>query len=89
MLTLTFQGQIIHGSTRLDETDTIESQSLFYLLKQRRYRRKTVLVKFDLLASGDLNFDLSLKMTEVVSKYFFSNFRTPFSVLLYDAHESR
>ena len=33
----------------------------YYLLKQRRYRRKTILVNFDLLTSGDLNFDLSLK----------------------------
>ena len=37
-------------------------------LKQRRYRRKIILVKFDLLTSSDLNFDLSLKMTEVVSQ---------------------
>ena len=65
---LTFQYQIIHNSTRLDETNTIELQSLFYLLKQRRYRRKPILVKFDLLTSGDLNFDLNLKMTEVVSE---------------------
>ena len=67
-MTLTFQGQIMHGSTRLDETNTIESQSLFYLLKQKRYCRKTILVKFDLLTSGDLNFDLGLKMTEVASE---------------------
>ena len=89
LLTLTFQCQIIHGSTRLDETNTIESQSLFYLLKQRRYRRQTILVKFDLLTSGDLNFDLSLKMTEVVSECFLPCFRMPFSVLFYDAQEPR
>ena len=76
ILTLTFQGQIIHGSTRLDETNTIGSQSLFYLLKQRRYRRNTIFVKFDLLTSGDFNFDLSLKMTEVVSAWFLPSFRT-------------
>ena len=53
------------------------SQSLFHLLKQR-HRRRTILVKFDLLTSGDLNFDLSLKMTQVVSECFFPSFRTPF-----------
>ena len=87
-MTLTFQSQIIHGSTRLDETNTIESESLFYLLKQR-HRRKTILVKFDFLTSGDLNFDPRLKMSEVVSESFFPSFRTPFSVLFYDAQEPR
>ena len=37
------------------------------------------------LTSGDLNFDLSLKMTKVVSEWFFQSFRTTFSVLFYDA----
>ena len=32
------------------------------------------------LCTGDLNFDLSLKMIEVVSEWFFPSFRTPFSV---------
>ena len=41
------------------------------------------------LTSGDLNFDLSLKMTEVVSEWFLPSFRTPFSVLFYDAQELR
>ena len=44
------------------------SHNLFYLLKQRLYRQKIILIKFDLLTSGDLNFDLGLKMTEVVSE---------------------
>ena len=35
-------------------------------LKQISYCRKMILVKFDLLTSGDLNFDLSSKITEVV-----------------------
>ena len=29
-MTVTFQGQIIHGSTRLDETNTMVSKSLLY-----------------------------------------------------------
>ena len=88
-MTLPFGDQIIHGSTRLDETNMIGPKALFYLLKQRSYGRKTILVKFDLLTSGDLNFDLSLKMTEVGSECFFQSFRTPFSVLFYDAQEPR
>ena len=48
---------------------TIGSTSLLYFLKQRRYRRKTIVVKFKLLTSGDLNFDLSLKIAEAVSKW--------------------
>ena len=38
---------------------------------------------------GDLNFDLSQKMTEMISKWFFASFRTPFSVLLYTMRRSR
>ena len=55
-----FHGQVIHGSTRL-ETNTIGSKLLFYLLKQRPYRLKTILAKFDRLTSGDLNFIPELK----------------------------
>ena len=59
-LTLTFQGHIIHDSTRFDETkNTMLPKPLLYLLNQRRYRRKNFLVDIDLLTSGDLSFNLS------------------------------
>ena len=44
---------------------------------------------FGILTPGDVNFDLSQKMTEMISKLFFASFRTPFSVLFYDAQEPR
>ena len=91
ILTLTFQCQIIHGSTRLDKTNTNKSQSLFYLWKQRRYRRKNILVKFDLLTSGGLKFDLSLKMTEVIWEWFFRAFerRFPFCTTMRRSRDTR
>ena len=66
-MTLTFQGQTIHGSTRLDEANTMVSKSLLYL-KKRFYRPKTVLENFGIFTPGDLNFDLSQKMTDMISK---------------------
>ena len=73
----------------LDETNMIESKSSFNLLKQRRYRRKPISVKDNILTSGDLNFDLSLKMTKVVSELYLTSFQIPFSALLYNAQEPR
>ena len=57
--------------------------------KIKFYRPKTVLENFGILTPGDLSFDLSLKMTEMISKLFFASFWTPFSVLFYDAQEPR
>ena len=48
--------------------------------KTKTLSSKTILVKFDLLTSGDLNFDLSLKMTEVVSEWFLPSFRSRFPI---------
>ena len=77
-MTLTFEGQIIHGSTRLDKANTMVSKSLLYLYNYRFYRPKTVLENFGILTPGDLNFDLSQKMTEMISKRFFASFRRCF-----------
>ena len=58
-------------------------------LKLKILSSKTVVENFGILTPGDLNFDLSQKMTEMISKWFFASFRTPFSVLFYDAQEPR
>ena len=54
-------------------------------LKVKIISSKTRFENFEILTPGDLNFDLSQKMTEMISKWFLASFRTPFSVLFYDA----
>ena len=44
---------------------------------------------FGILTPGDLNFDLSQKMTEMISKWFFASFRTLPFVFLYGDQEPR
>ena len=51
--------------------------------------QKTVLENFGILTPGDLNFDLSQKMTEMIYKLFFASFRTPFSVFFSTMRRSR
>ena len=86
-LTLTFQGHIIHGLTRLDGTNTIRENLLFYL-------NKDVIVEKPFWSK--MAFDLwwpqlwpRLKMLEVDLARFLTSFWTPFTVLLYDAREPR
>ena len=43
---------------------------------------------FSSVTSGDLAFDLTEKMTKVVSYWFWPLFRTPPAACLYDAQES-
>ena len=50
---------------------------------------KTVFENFGNLTPGDLNFDLSQKMTEMISKWFFASFRTLPFVFLYGDQEPR
>ena len=52
---------------------------------RRFYCRKTVLENFGMLTPGDLNFDLSQKMTEMISKCLFASFRALPFVFLYGA----
>ena len=65
------------------------SNSLLYLQNKRFYCRKTVLENFGILTPGDPNFDLSEKMTEMISKWFFASFRTLPFVFLYGDQEPR
>ena len=59
------------------------------IFKKKIYCRKTVLENFGILTPGDPNFDLSQKMTEMISKLFFASFRTLPFVFLYGDQEPR
>ena len=50
---------------------------------------KTVVENFGILTPGDFNFELSQKMTEMISKLFSASFRTLPFVFLYGDQESR
>ena len=56
VVTLTFQGHVIHVSMRIDEANTMVSKSLLYHFKHGSYHRKTVSLK-------NAVFDLSWPLT--------------------------
>ena len=59
-----------HHSMRLDELRTMTFESILYLVWIKSYSRKTIISKnehFSSVTSGDLVFDLTEKMTEVLS----------------------
>ena len=88
ILTLTFQGQTIHGSTRPDETNTMVSN------RCSTFKIKDCIVQKPFWKIWNFDpwrpqFWPEPKMTEMISKWFFASFRTPFSVLFYNAQEPR
>ena len=88
ILTLTFQDQIIHCSTRLDETTTMVPPKSLFWLEWKMVLSKTVIVdtrKFDIFTSGIWwpKFWPESKIPEMVCDYFCTAFKRLFRLLYY------